>query len=345
MNKFKRKITAMLFALIVIIGGLTDVRAANGRLYVVAVCRDANAVEIIDGDSMKSLARIPVGEAPHEAIVSMDGRTAYVTNYGTKEKPGNSLSIIDLVALKETKRVDLGDLTRPHGLQEVGGKIYFTAEAVKAVARFDPARGKVDWRANTDQMVSHMLAVSADGKRIFTANMLSVSVTAIDASRAESKVVQIPVGKEPEGIALSPDGKTLWIGHRAAGLISVIDTATNKVTGTLTAGQMPLRLSYAPDGKRVYAVNPQEGAVVVFDAATRKEVGRINIDGAPVGLTVSPDSKRIFITDLKNGKVFALDAEKLVVINSVTVETLSDGIGLGLARQAAKSEPTKRGKL
>jgi YVTN family beta-propeller protein len=132
--------------------------------------------------------------------------------------------------------------------------------------------------------------------------MLSSSVTAIDASGAETKIVQIPVGKEPEGIALSPDGKTLWIGHRAAGLISVIDTATNKVIGTLTAGQMPLRLAYAPDGKRVYAVDPQEGAVVVFDAAARKEIGRIQIDGAPVGLIVSPDGKRVFVTDLKNGK-------------------------------------------
>ena len=333
MNKFEQKITAILFVLMMIFGVTINVQAADGSLYVIAVCRDANSVEIIDGDSMKSLARIPVGEAPHEAIVSMDGRTAYVTNYGTKEKPGNSLSIIDLVALKETKRVDLGDLTRPHGLQEVGGKIYFTAEAVKSVARFDPLSGKVDWRANTDQMVSHMLAVSADGKRIYTANMLSASVTAIDASGAESKIVQILVGKEPEGIALSPDGKTLWIGHRAAGLISIIDTATNKVTGTLTAGQMPLRIGFAPDGKRVYAVSPQEGAVVVFDAATRKEIGRIAIDGAPVGLVVAPDSRRVFVTDLKNGKVLSLDAQKLSVTGSAAITTLSDGIGLGFVSQ------------
>ena len=335
MNKFKLTILTKLFASLLIFSGALNAEAV-GRLYVVAVCRDANAVEILDGETLKSLARIPVGEAPHEAIVSADGRTAYVTNYGTKEKAGNSLSIIDLNALKETKRVDLGDLTRPHGLQEAGGKIYFTAEAAKSVARFDPASGKVDWRAKTDQIASHMLAVGAGGRMIYTANIASGSVTMIDASPgAEAKVTQLPVGKQPEGITLAPDGKTLWIGHRAGGLISVIDTATAKVSATLTAGQMPLRIAYAPDGRRVYAVSPQEGAVVVFDAAARKEIGRITIDGAPVGLIVSPDGKRVFVTDLKKGKVFSLDAQKLSVTGSVAVETLSDGIGLGFVSQTA----------
>jgi DNA-binding beta-propeller fold protein YncE len=142
MNKFKLTILTILFASLLIFSGALNAAAA-GRLYVVAVCRDANAVEILDGETLKSLARIPVGEAPHEAIVSSDGRTAYVTNYGTKEKAGNSLSVIDLKALKETKRVDLGDLNRPHGLREVTGKIYFTAEAVKSAARFDPLSGKL----------------------------------------------------------------------------------------------------------------------------------------------------------------------------------------------------------
>ncbi len=334
MNVLQRMKLSLLFAALVIFGGASVVSARTTSLYVVAVCRDANAVEILDGDTLKSLARIPVGEGPHEAIVSADGRNAYVANYGPQGKPGNSISVIDLVALKETKRIDLGDLMRPHGLQEVDGKIYFTAEAANSVARLDPATGKVDWRAKTDQIASHMLAVGPRGRAIYTANMVSNSVTVIDASTPEAKVAQIAVGKQPEGITLSPDGKTLWIGHRVDGLISVIDTAAKKVVRTFNVGQMPLRLAYAPDGKRVYAINPQEGAVVVFDAATFKEVGRINIDGAPVGLSVTPDSKRVFITDLKNGKVFALDAQKLAAIGSLAVETLSDGIGIGMSKRS-----------
>jgi YVTN family beta-propeller protein len=150
------------------------------------------------------------------------------------------------------------------------------------------------------------------------------------------------LAKNPKESLSRPTAKTLWIGHRVTGLISIIDTATNKVTGTLTAGQMPLRMGFAPNGKRVYAVSPQEGAVIVFDAVTRREIGRITIDGAPVGLIISPDSKRVFITDLKNGKVFALDAQKLNAISSIAVETLSDGIGIGAVKKKIKIQRQRR---
>lgn len=300
--------------------------------YVIAVCRDANAVEILDADTLQSLARITVGEAPHEAVGTAEGRTVYVANYGTKEKPGNSLSVIDLAARKEVKRVDLGVLQRPHGLQESGGKIYFTAEGSKTVGRYDPKTDKVDWTAKTDQMVSHMLAVSGDGKKIYTANMLSSSVTAIDSSGGgDSKITQIAVGKEPEGIALSPDGKTLWIGHRKEGLVTVIDTATSKVIETLTAGKIPLRMSYSPNGKQIWVINPNEGALIIFDAATRKETAQVAFDGAPVGIVFALDGKRVYVTDLKNNKVVAIDAQKFTVVSEKSVETLSDGIGFAAA--------------
>lgn len=306
----------------------TEPNGRRAESYIIAVCRDANAVEILDAVSLQSLGRVPVGEAPHEAVGSADGRLAYVANYGTKETPGNSLSIVDLTERKEIKRINLGDLKRPHGLQEIGGKIYFTAEASKTVGRFDPATDKVDWIAKTDQLVSHMLAVSSDGKKIYTANMLSHSVTAIDASASgEPKVMQIAVGKEPEGIALSPDGKTLWIGHRKDGIVTIIDTTTSKVLDTFSAGQVPIRLSFSPDSKQVWAISPNEGALLVFDAATRKETGRVEFDGAPVGVVFSPDGNRVYSTDLKNGKVVAIDAKKFTVIGSTAVEALSDGIG------------------
>jgi YVTN family beta-propeller protein len=305
----------------------------KSQSYVIVVCREADAVEIFDAATLKSLARISVGDAPHEAVSSADGRLAYVANYGSKEAEGNTLSVIDLVALKEIKRINLGDLKRPHGLQEIGGKIYFTAEASKIVGRYDPKTERIDWTAKTDQMVSHMLAVSSDGKKIYTANMLSSSVTAIDASASgEPKVTQINIGKEPEGIALSPDGKTLWIGHRKEGLVTVIDTASGKVTQTLTAGQMPIRMAFSPDGKQVWIISPNEGALLVFDAATRKETGRVEFDGAPVGIVFSPDGSRVYSTDLKNNKVVAIDARKLAVINSAPVETLSDGVALAAKR-------------
>jgi len=65
MNKFKLKFLTILFAALLIFSNAPSAAAA-GSLYVVTVCRDANAVEILDGETLKSLARIAVGELSGE---------------------------------------------------------------------------------------------------------------------------------------------------------------------------------------------------------------------------------------------------------------------------------------
>src|SRR2546430_9232662 len=61
--------------------------------------------------TLKTVAQIPTGEGPHEITVSDDGKMAFVANYGART-PGNTISVMDLVARKETRRVDLGALRR-----------------------------------------------------------------------------------------------------------------------------------------------------------------------------------------------------------------------------------------
>ena len=82
---------------------------------------------------------MPTGEAPHELTVSADGRTAFVGNYGA-QTPGSTISVIDLTAMKELRRVDVSPLRRPHGMFFADGKVYFTAEVNRIVARYDPRR-------------------------------------------------------------------------------------------------------------------------------------------------------------------------------------------------------------
>jgi len=98
---------------------------------------------IVDPTSGKVAARIPTGAGPHEVAVSTDGKFAYVGNYGD-QTPGSTLSVIDLSAQKEIHRVDLGPLRRPHGIAFADGKVYFTAEVNKLIARYDPASNQVD---------------------------------------------------------------------------------------------------------------------------------------------------------------------------------------------------------
>jgi len=139
---------------------------------------------IVDAASRQVLAKVPTGESPHEVAASTDGKLAFVSNYGSST-PGSSISVIDLEARKE-RRVDLGPLRRPHGLDFAGGKLYFTAESNKLIGRYDPASNQVDWLLGTGQNSTHMVLVTKDLSQIFTSNIGSDSITMIEPAGAQN---------------------------------------------------------------------------------------------------------------------------------------------------------------
>lgn len=123
--------------------------------------KEDSTLSVIDPATSKTVARIPTGEGPHEVTVSDDGKLAFVSNYGART-PGNTLSVMDLVAQKELRRVDLGALRRPHGISFALGKVWFTAEQNRLIARYEPASNQVDWLLGIGQNGTHMLAFSKD---------------------------------------------------------------------------------------------------------------------------------------------------------------------------------------
>src|SRR5260221_3093975 len=102
-----------------------------------------STLSFVDPVTSKVISTIPTGEAPHEVQVSADGRIALVANYGTAGRAGSTLSVIDVAARKEIKRLQL-QLTRPHGLYAIGHNIYLTAEDSHVVAPYDVARSVID---------------------------------------------------------------------------------------------------------------------------------------------------------------------------------------------------------
>src|SRR5260370_14635951 len=202
-----------------------------------ALSKRDHTLSIVDPGSLKVLAKVPVGNDPHEVVASTDGRTAYVSNYGFGTY--NTLAVIDLVEQKPLPQIDLGPLCGPHGLDFVGGKVWFTAEVAKAIGSYDPATSKLDWILGTGQNRTHMIFVSEDLKRIITANTVSATVSIIEKSAARSPgpptgmppgpnnppgpppgppgsdwdETVVRVGNGSEGFDVSPDGSEIWVGN------------------------------------------------------------------------------------------------------------------------------------
>ena len=201
------------------------------------------------------------------------------------------------------------------------------------MARYDPAADKVDWIAGTGQTATHMLALSRDGRKLFTANIGSDSVTAIVVGPpTPAAIAQIKVGRQPEAIDLSPDGKEVWVGQNGDGMITIIDAASHAVKQSFKVGELPIRLKFTPDGRRVVVTDPKGAHVVVVDAATRKEMKRIPMDGVPLGIQMAPDGKRVYVSRAQAGRVDAIDLEKLEVVGSVETGKGPDGLAYAVVK-------------
>src|SRR4051794_29124292 len=156
---------------------------ATPRQSLLALSKANHTLAIVDPVTLNVIARVPVGSDPHEVIASSDGKTAYVSIYGGGSL--HELNVIDLAAQKPLTTVDTRPLFGPHGLTFVDGKAWFTAEGSKSVGRYDPASGKLDWSMGTGQDRTHMIYVTSDGKKIYTTNMASGTVSILEGSAVQ----------------------------------------------------------------------------------------------------------------------------------------------------------------
>lgn len=309
------KAAALLAAFIFIALPIVACAQGGGKKEILILNKAEATMVIVDASTLEIVAKVPTGDFPHEVAVSADGKTAYVANYGGQQ-PNNSISVIDIPSRKELKRIDLGGFYRPHGIVVADGKVYFTSETSRTVARLDPATEKIDWVMGTGQTATHMLAMTPDKGKIYTANIASDTVTSINLKGPPNpaNIVQIAVGSQPEAIDVSPDGKEVWVGQNGDGKISIIDPATDKVKETISVGKVPIRVKFTPDGRYVLVSDASSGELVVVDAVTRNEVKRVAVGGVPVGILVQPDGRNAYValTQLDIVKVFDLGSMEFV---------------------------------
>jgi YVTN family beta-propeller protein len=323
-----------------------------------------HTLAIVNPETLKVLARFPSGPDPHEVIASSDGNLAFISNYGGGAY--NTLTVVDLLHQKTLPTVDLGALRGPHGLTFVGGKVWFTAEAAKAIGSYDPATKQINFILGTGQDRTHMIFVLPDEKRIVTSNVSSATMSLIEKVNRRpgfgpgpggppppggpggpppgappgpgpgapmgppsgdwSETV-VPVGRGAEGFDISPDGKEIWAANAQDGTISVLDYAAKKVVATLDANvRSANRLKFTPDGKLVFVSTLGGSDLVVFDASERNEVKRISIGHGAAGIQMQPDGARAYVACTPDNYVAIVDLKSLAVTGHIDAGKQPDGL-------------------
>ncbi len=327
---------------------LSGVAAAAPSGTLLVLNKSDDTVSFIDLANNEVKATLPTGDGPHEVAVSTDGRTAVVTNYGDTEKPGKTLTVVDVPGKKVVRTIDLGNYSRPHGIVWLqGDEVAVTVEASKALLIVGVNEGKVKHAIATDQVGTHMVAVSPKHHRAFTANIGSGSTTVIDLS-LHQRITDVVTGKGAEGIAVAPDGSEVWVTNREANTVSIVDPATLKIIATLEPGKMPIRVKFTPDGTRALVSNAISGDVAVFDAVTKKQITSIPMQKegermpqddtkrmasqfgtgpVPVGILMPDALSLAFVANTNADTITVIDLASLKIVNRLKAGREPDGLG------------------
>jgi YVTN family beta-propeller protein len=339
---WRRSVQKTLWAILLVT--LTACAPASARADTLVVLEKSSFhIALINPATGKVLADLPTGRGPHEVATSPDGHTAYVSNFGrfdvfpsgdqTHTRPGNTITVINVPDRKVKTTFQLGTYTGPHGIlvSHNGRYVWVTVETPQSLLELDADTGKVLHVWRTRQQRSHMVVTSTDEKTFYVTNTVSGSVSIINRTTGAVKVV--PIGPGAEGIAISPDGREVWIACQGNNRIAVLETASDNVVANFpSGGARPVRVRFTPDGNEVWVTDAGSGLVSIFDARTRKLLGTVHVGATPGGFVFSPDGRRAYISNASLNHVTFVDVPTRKVHGTLPTGTEPDGIAWAAPR-------------
>jgi DNA-binding beta-propeller fold protein YncE len=209
----------------------------------------------------------------------------------------------------------------------------------QAILFVDFRDGRIISTRHSNGRSPHMVAMSANGERLFTGNIGDGTVAELGSSPNDSARLT-KVGRQPEGIAVSPDGNTVWAGSNRDSIVVVVDTRKSLAVDTIRGFGLPYRMVITPDSKFAIVTDPMRAEIRVFSANDRKPkftitvprdslVATAEVPGSPSpeGVAVSRDSRWAFVTLQGRNRVITIDLERGTIRNYAPTGTWSDGVG------------------
>ncbi|MFN0097216.1 MAG: YncE family protein, partial [Gemmatimonadaceae bacterium] len=243
-------------------------------------------------------------------------------------QPGSTLTVIDVPARKIVRTISIAPAMRPHGIVFLPGDtlVAVTSEQMRAVVVVSLASGEVVRIAKTDKAGSHMVGVAADGRRAWTGDIGSNTVTELDLSTGTAlRAITVPT--QPEAINVTADGAEVWVGSNATGRVSVVSAATGAVSTAAEGMGWPYRVLFTPDQSQVFLPDYRNEEVRVLDRATRTERGRVGFPGGgPQGIAISPDGKYVFVSLSAQARVAVIRVSDRTVVGHVAAGETPDGV-------------------
>ncbi len=283
--------------------------------------RTGGSISLFDLAAGVEMARVPIGPAiPHEVAVSPDGRLALTGEYGPNDAPGRHVVIIDVAEGRLVGRIDLGPKSRPHSVVFMpdGRRAVATLEQSDQIAVVDLVDRRVVRTYPTGGREGHMVRLSPDGSRAFVTSRGAEGTLSIISLAGEAPPVVIPTGEGAEGLAVTPDGREVWVVNRIARSISIVDTQSLKLIQTIDVPPDARRAEVSKSGRVLVPHGGTEEApaqyLSVYDVRSRALVNRLALHAGRKGaggFGIHLVGDRAFVSDRLDRALFVMHLDDL----------------------------------
>jgi YVTN family beta-propeller protein len=310
----------------------------NGKLYIVSkISRDIKVFDLLTG---KEVAEIPIDLESHEAVALFGQNKIVVTNYGTVDRDGNRIKVINTQTNKVEKTIDLKGSIKSNGIVALpeSNKVAVIDYVTNNLLILNIKTDTIEKQIQTQQQESLLLVVHPNKAIAYVTNVKSNSVSVIDLNKNEVIKI-IPCGLGTESIAITPDGSEIWITNIKANSITIINTTTYAVIATLRTGEEPLKLKFSVDGKYCLVANAGDGTISVYNQNSKNKIKTIHIHGkatmlerilyhtpVPVNILMHPNGLYAFIANSNANKVEVIDMKNFTIVSTIGTGKIPDAM-------------------
>ncbi len=308
--------------------------AASQQARLLVAQKGDRSLAIVDPVAGKVVANVAEGGVTgHEVAASPDGKLAFVPIYGNSGvgSPGTDGSNIVVINVAEHKVV--GNIPFSHGVRPhcavfgpKDGLLYVTTELDHSVTVIDPKSLKIVGSIPTGQPESHMLAISHDGLRGYTANVGPGTVSVLDM-KARKTLAVIHVSGNTQRISVSIDDHWAFTADQTTPRLAVINTRTDRVSTWVPLDGVGYGTAPTLDGRWLLVAIPDKNAVDVVDLHTMKVARSIAVGAYPQEVLMRPDGKAAYVSCEHSDQVAEIDLATWKTTRMIATGRDTDGLG------------------